>query len=127
MTLLSIPTARVISEVLDGEAIIIDSMTGAYFTLDADGTAFWAQLSANASPLERIAENSGLPVPRATEVAVELAAAGLVMVDGDLPALNGSAAKALTKYTDMEELLLLDPIHDVDPAGWPVLPPDAQG
>lgn len=23
------------------------------------------------------------------------------------------------KYTDMEDLLLLDPIHDVDETGWP--------
>jgi hypothetical protein len=25
----------------------------------------------------------------------------------------------LTKYTDMKELLLLDPIHEVDETGWP--------
>jgi len=25
----------------------------------------------------------------------------------------------LNKYTDMQELLLLDPIHDVDETGWP--------
>ena len=27
---------------------------------------------------------------------------------------------ALHKYTDLEDLLLLDPIHDVDESGWPV-------
>lgn len=26
---------------------------------------------------------------------------------------------SLNKYTDMQELLLLDPIHDVDETGWP--------
>jgi hypothetical protein len=25
----------------------------------------------------------------------------------------------LERYTDMQELLLLDPIHDVDQTGWP--------
>ena len=25
----------------------------------------------------------------------------------------------LGKYTDMQELLLLDPVHEVDEAGWP--------
>lgn len=25
----------------------------------------------------------------------------------------------LNKFTDMQELLLLDPIHDVDETGWP--------
>ena len=29
------------------------------------------------------------------------------------------AAPVLHKYTDMEDLLLLDPIHDVDESGWP--------
>ena len=28
-------------------------------------------------------------------------------------------APVLSKYTDMQELLLLDPIHDVDDMGWP--------
>ena len=29
----------------------------------------------------------------------------------------------LTKYTDMQELLLLDPIHEVDATGWPEIEP----
>jgi hypothetical protein len=28
----------------------------------------------------------------------------------------------LNKYTDMQELLLLDPIHDVNAQGWPESP-----
>jgi hypothetical protein len=37
---------------------------------------------------------------------------------------NGAAAQPyqepkLGKYTDMQELLLLDPVHEVDEAGWP--------
>jgi hypothetical protein len=32
---------------------------------------------------------------------------------------------SLHKYSDMQELLLLDPIHDVDDAGWPKPVPDA--
>ena len=31
---------------------------------------------------------------------------------------------ALQKYTDMEDLLLLDPIHEVDDTGWPNPKPD---
>jgi hypothetical protein len=34
----------------------------------------------------------------------------------------------LQKFTDMQELLLLDPIHEVDEAGWPhTRPPTAAG
>jgi hypothetical protein len=30
-------------------------------------------------------------------------------------------APCLHKYTDMQELLLIDPIHDVDDYGWPII------
>lgn len=31
---------------------------------------------------------------------------------------------SLNRYTDMQDLLLLDPIHEVDESGWPVVPPE---
>ena len=30
------------------------------------------------------------------------------------------APPRLEKYSDLEDLLVLDPIHDVDEAGWPI-------
>jgi hypothetical protein len=32
---------------------------------------------------------------------------------------NASLPPRLVRHTDMEDLILLDPIHDVDDAGWP--------
>ena len=32
-------------------------------------------------------------------------------------------APVLNKYTDMQDLLLLDPIHEVDATGWPSIKP----
>jgi hypothetical protein len=44
-------------------------------------------------------------------------------------ALDGPAgsweAPKLTVYEDMQDLLLLDPIHDVDETGWPARKQDA--
>ncbi|MFC1575589.1 PqqD family protein [Gemmatimonadota bacterium] len=34
---------------------------------------------------------------------------------------------ALDKFTDLEDLLLLDPIHDADVAGWPIARPEDEG
>jgi hypothetical protein len=31
----------------------------------------------------------------------------------------------IESYTDMQDLLMLDPIHDVDASGWPAAKPDA--
>ncbi len=40
------------------------------------------------------------------------------------PAIQGAfAPPRLQRYTDMQDLLLLDPIHDVDEVGWPVASP----
>ena len=39
-----------------------------------------------------------------------------------LPAADGKAAfeaPRLERYTDMKDYFLLDPIHEVDTAGWP--------
>ena len=40
-----------------------------------------------------------------------------------LPVLNGErgayVSPGVDKYTDMQELILLDPVHEVDAIGWP--------
>jgi hypothetical protein len=28
----------------------------------------------------------------------------------------------MQRYTDVEELLMIDPVHEVDEAGWPLQP-----
>ena len=33
-------------------------------------------------------------------------------------------APSLEKYTDMQDLVLLDPVHEVDQTGWPRQQPD---
>ncbi len=39
-----IATSQVISEVVDDEAIIINSLTGAYYSLDPVGSTLWTHL-----------------------------------------------------------------------------------
>lgn len=40
-----------------------------------------------------------------------------------LPA--GYRPPVLEVFADMQDLLLLDPIHDIDEVGWPVARPDS--
>jgi hypothetical protein len=35
------------------------------------------------------------------------------------------SAPVLQKYDDMQDLIMLDPIHEVDDSGWPARKPDA--
>lgn len=110
----AINTSKAISETLDGETIIINLETGTYYSMNPAGTALWAAIgegkaiSAEASGVRTFLDTllaDGLITPRET--------AGTLAASVDDP--------VITKYTDMQEMLLADPIHDVDEGGWPNL------
>lgn len=131
----------VIQEIIDGEAIIADLGRGFYYSLDPIGSHSWNALVAGCSPAEIIdALAARFPadrehIVRGIEALVDRLlleglivgrASGAAVLPGDHLALFASvaafAAPVLSKYTDMEQLLLLDPIHEVDETGWPNQP-----
>jgi outer membrane protein assembly factor BamB len=129
----------VVAETLDGEATIVDLDSGTYYALNESGTFVWEEL-------RRGADGDSIPDALATRYGIESgevgsAVEGLIaeliersliapLDDGTAPSSNGDATVAdsngnpysppkLSAYTDMQELLLLDPVHEVDDAGWP--------
>jgi len=124
----------VVSEVIDGEAIIMDLRSGNYFSADGSGALVW-QAVADGCGREAIlawaAEAFDIDPARATDdidaFLAQLTEHGLVEAadvaeptPSPAPIARGPyRAPVLTIYTDMQDLLLLDPIHDVDEAGWP--------
>jgi hypothetical protein len=130
----------VISETIDGETVIINLIKGSYYSLKHSGVAIWSGIQRSA-PMADIAQmiRSMFDVGEAN---VESEIGGLIgrLVEEDLVrpaahAVSSSAAvhqvgsvavpfspPALQKFTDMEAMLLLDPVHDVDDEGWPHLP-----
>lgn len=136
---LRVNAPNVIGESVDGETLIVNLDTGAYYSATGVGDAVWT-LIAEAAPtdaiVDAIADRSGAPrddvAAAVTALVRELLDEGLVVsADGGIPAgavltPNGSARGPLVferpvlhKYTDMQDLLLLDPVHEVDDAGWP--------
>ena len=129
----------VIDEVFEGEAVLVNLATGFYFALNADATRVWRALAAGTSWEDVAAEaaaESGADAaavrPVVTAFLAELAGHALVTLDGDVPApgpalADVAFAPALQAFSDMEDLLLLDPIHDidVDGTGWPQAPAPA--
>jgi hypothetical protein len=138
----SVNADRVVHETIDGETIIIQLETGTYYSLAGLGAEIWAMLAAGSSTDEVVEDllqryegsREGLAAAL-SELVVELRREELL---DDNPAgaarearTNGSAmsdsqatrepfeSPALKKYTDMQYFLLLDPIHEVDGAGWP--------
>lgn len=103
-----------ISETLDNETIIINIDTGSYYSLNQDGTALW----------KAIGDGKAIPLENSTVSAfvATLLSQGLIQETEQVGMLAESAtfeAPAVDIYTDMQEMILTDPIHDVDTTGWP--------
>lgn len=130
----------VIQETVDGETLIVHTRMGIYFSLQGCGTQIWNALLEGHS-IDHIVDcfdASDAEQREAVFADVESFIGTLLREQLLLPAhagftvLKEAAGKPpLTKlnfvrpelqiYTDMQELLLVDPIHEVDPeAGWPV-------
>lgn len=128
----------VIQEIIDGEAIIADLGRGFYYSMDSVGSRVWNALVSGyavddiidactakfAADREEIASGIRALLDRLREeqliVPLETEGAGDIDVAAFLDVSDGAfTAPVLSKYTDMEQLLLLDPIHDVDETGWP--------
>jgi Coenzyme PQQ synthesis protein D (PqqD) len=131
----------VIQEIIDGEAIIADLGQGFYYSLDAVGSKVWGALVSGSTVgaiieafashfsagreevaagitqlVERLAEEQ-LIVPAGNEGSAERGLKRLLETyEGEF------SPPVLSKYTDMEQLLLLDPIHEMDETGWPNVP-----
>jgi hypothetical protein len=102
----------VLDEVFDGEAVLVNLRTGRYYALDTRATEVWRAVVA------------GEPLPPGSEgFAGRLVEEALAVSDERFPDPEADGP-GMEVFTDMEDILLLDPIHDVDydAAGWPASP-----
>ncbi|MCU0756340.1 MAG: PqqD family protein [Xanthomonadales bacterium] len=134
---LQVDRPRVSDAVFEEEVMLLDLHSGHYFSLTGSGARLWPALAAG-HPLQVIADavariDAATPakaVRSALQALVaELHGAGLVRAaeapaTGELAALVPAdlgrfEAPQLHRFTDMEELLAIDPLHEVDERGWP--------
>lgn len=127
---------KVAYETIDGEVIMIHLLIGTYYSLDGAGADIWASLASGHGRAETLAvleqrydADPAVLADALDDIAKRLAEEGLLepAVDG-APAppaaesVNGRVpfeAPGLEKYTDMQDFLLVDPIHETDATGWP--------
>lgn len=128
---------RVTHETLAGETIIIDTRTGYYYTGDGLTSVVWVALADGVSPDDIVATCEQAGVAHAADIrdfiqhllATDLLvparhAAGKVDFDASALASTTKRTLAFKVHTDLQELIELDPIHEVDPTqGWPVQNP----
>ncbi len=139
LTRFRINSPKVIHETIDGETVIVNLDSGNYYSLDKVGAEIWTLIGKGIS-LHGVIENmtfrySGQreEIDRVVSQFVdELMQEALIAPLESGGAESGSnpgteqadghpnfETPVLRKYSDMQELLLLDPIHEVDDTGWP--------
>jgi len=125
-------------ETIDGETIVIDLREQAYYRLEGAAAVAWQALSKGGDGatltalLQRLypadAEAVAAAVPRflealqAHKLLAPASEAGLE-APAELPAAGAFGGLEVHSFSDLEEILWVDPVHDVDEAtGWPTLP-----
>jgi len=129
--------AGVIHQDFEGECVVIDLDTGNYFSLQGAAGALWRRLTAGAAstadladelvalyevePATALADAASFIADLARETLV-VDGAGTAVAAGSPPVPDRAAyaAPRVDAYRELQDLLLLDPVHEVDPAvGWP--------
>ena len=139
---------QVISEIIDNEAVMINLTTGNYYSLNASGADVWDAIERRESLDEIVgglAGRYGKPreevEPSVHALVEELRREELIVAaaedrsDGSRlsgastqqPATTPFEPPRLEKHTDMQDLILLDPVHEVGDEGWPYVKADRAG
>jgi hypothetical protein len=134
---------KVIHETIDGETVLVNLDSGNYYSFDGVGVDIWNLVETGIDGegiieaiVRRYAGDRETMEQAIYSFMKELEQEALVVKDDEIARENVTGARAdddartedtrksfevptLNKYTDMQDLLLLDPIHDVDESGWP--------
>ena len=137
---------EVIAETFDNEVMIVNLDNGNYYSLDKVGALIWCCIEQgktisevkkfivrqfNGEPLELeqltvqfivelMQENLLIPLTGAAEQANQQISEPYVdNIVGSEINKSQFEPPILQKFTDMQQLFLLDPIHEVDLSGWP--------
>jgi hypothetical protein len=129
---------EIVHETVDGEVIAIDLGNGSYYSLAGSGPAIWDLLGDGATEAEigtalavQFEAGEGEIGAAVSALLPRLEQDGLVVREertqngySAAPAAAGGERARfepprLERYTDMKDYFLLDPIHEVDTAGWP--------
>jgi hypothetical protein len=124
------------SELFDGELVIADYGSGLYYALSPSATLVWQALGAGLGEGEVVTWLAGHAVLPRDDLAAQVRGVIKRLLDEglllpiDAPAAAGTAARPappavpfaapqIERFSDLQELMLLDPVHDVADAGWP--------
>jgi hypothetical protein len=125
----------VAAETVDREVLMIHLESGNYYSLRSTAALIWEAVESSVPTDDLVGALRALGVEDPATVVArflsELEAEGLVVASDPAGAppdaswqppteVGDWGVPVLEKFTDMQHLILLDPVHEVDPAeGWP--------
>jgi hypothetical protein len=125
----------VVAETIDHETIILNLDTGCYFALRGSGPDILELIDASGDPdaaSVELASRHGLPTDvvrgHVSSLVTAMSHEGILVAgkpSTDAEVKSGTLhcetfePPVLTRYEDLKDLLLADPIHDVGEGGWP--------
>jgi hypothetical protein len=132
-----IDPARVVSETLEGETMLINMENGNYYSLNKTASVLWALVEAGRTQQDILTsflsryEGDADTITASVTKGIELFLNDRLVAESNEPLHSAAEDTVATKlpfeplvierHEDMQEMLLADPIHDVDASGWPTL------
>lgn len=130
---------QIIHETIDGESMIVNLIDGTYYSTLDTGAFLWqmiinghriedcvaaCQKQYQCAPSDSLNDKVDAFVDQLLKEGLILESESNEVIELNEPEVAVEAPEAFTapvlnKYSDMQDLLLLDPIHDVDESGWP--------
>lgn len=128
---------NVVAEHFGDEIVAVNLDTGVYYSMHGSAASIWKLLqdghavdrivaavaaAHDAEPATIAADTTAFLAKLADEkLVVETAAAGVAPAPSPPTGERRPyAAPTIDVHSDMQDILLLDPVHDVDEAGWPL-------
>jgi hypothetical protein len=135
----TVPNPPIASESFGDEAVIVNLEQGTYYSVRGTAYATWSLVSTGVAIGTIVGElAASYDAPTADIEAAVAALLAEMEHEGLIVRADGDASSAqlgpeppvprskhrferpvLEKFTDVQDLLALDPIHDVDGTGWP--------
>jgi hypothetical protein len=123
------------------EVVAIDLTDGTYFSLKGFAVELWRMIDTDMTVqqmLDKLAESYEMDesaLSRVTGFLVNCSQEGMISFDASVvDSVKNFRTEAtgseklpefeVEKFSDIQDILLLDPIHDVDDSGWPHTPSD---
>jgi hypothetical protein len=128
---------NIISDLFGDEVVLVNLESGIYYSLRGSSAQIWIRIQNNYSIHELIEELSVLYQTKSERLSEEvinfiknLISQNLIKIadtsektqiplNPNSPKLDFSSPN-LEVFSDMQEILLLDPVHDVNKEGWPI-------